>query len=107
MYSLVERDTIRSVQQNVKLVLSTPKGSDVHRPDFGSDLWRFIDQPLNAITLGRIKAEITDAIETWEPRVKVLSVQVSRDYRSARLGIFVLLEIKELGETTEVRLWSL
>ncbi|MDQ7081765.1 MAG: GPW/gp25 family protein [Aquificota bacterium] len=72
-----------SVRQNIRLILTTPKGSDIHRPDFGSDLWKFMDQPLNAITLGRIKAEITDAIETWEPRVKVLSVELDKDYRNA------------------------
>ena len=105
MYALVEQDTIKSVQQNVRLILTTPKGSDVHRPDFGSDLWQFIDQPLNAITLGKIKAEITDAVERWEPRVKVLSVELEKDYMNARLKVFILLEIKELGETTEVELW--
>jgi phage baseplate assembly protein W len=105
MYTLVERDTVRSIQQNVRLILTTPKGSDVHRPDFGSNLWKFIDQPLNAITLGRIKAEITEAIETWEPRVKVLSVEIERDYINAKLKVSVLLEVKELGEATEVELW--
>ena len=105
MYTLVERDTIKSIQQNVRLILTTPKGSDIHRPDFGSDLWKFIDQPLNVITLGRIRAEITDAIERWEPRVKVLSVDIERDYMSARLKVSILLEVKELGETAEVELW--
>ena len=105
MYALVEKDTLKSIQQNIRLILTTPKGSDIHRPDFGSDLWKFIDQPLNAITLGRIKAEITDAIERWEPRVKVLSVDIERDYMSARLKVSILLEVKELGETAEVELW--
>jgi len=105
MYTLVEQDTVKSIQQNVRLILTTPKGSDVHRPDFGSDLWKFIDQPLNAITLGRIKAEITDAIETWEPRVKVLAVELEKDYTNARLRVSILLEIKEVGETTEVEMW--
>ncbi len=105
MYTLVEQDTLRSVQQNVKLILTTPKGTDVHRPDFGSDLWGFIDQPLNAITLGKIRAEITDAIEIWEPRVRVLSVELEKDHIRGRLKVYILLEIKELGETTEVGLW--
>lgn len=105
MYVLVEQDTIKSIQQNIRLILTTPKGSDIHRPDFGSNLWQFIDQPLNAITLGRIKTEITDAIETWEPRVKVLSVELNKDYTNAKLKVSILLEVKELSETTEVELW--
>ncbi len=105
MYALVEKDTLKSIQQNIRLILTTPRSSDIHRPDFGSDLWKFIDQPLNALTLGRIKAEISEAVERWEPRVKVLSVELDKDYMNAKLRVSILLEVKELGETTEVELW--
>lgn len=95
MFSLVERDTLKSVLQNIKLILSTPKGSDVHRPEFGSDIWQFIDKPLNVLTIGKIKAEITDAIETWEPRAKVKEVQVIRDYPQAQAKIRLVLEVED------------
>lgn len=101
MFSLVERDTLKSVLQNIKLILSTPKGSDVHRPEFGSDIWQFIDKPLNVLTIGKIKAEITDAIETWEPRAKVKEVQVIRDYPQAQAKIRLVLEV----EDREVETW--
>ena len=105
MYNLVEKDVIKSIQQNIRLILTTPKGSDIHRPNFGSDLWKFIDQPLNAITLGRIKTEIIDAIGMWEPRARVLSVEIEKDHIRGRVKVSIFLEIKELGETTEVKLW--
>ncbi len=101
MYSLVERDTIKSVLQNIRLILSTPKGSDVHRPEFGSDLWKLLDKPLNALTVGKIKAELVDAIETWEPRAKVKEVQVLRDYPQAQAKIRLILEV----EDREVETW--
>ena len=105
MYNLVEKDVIKSIQQNIRLILTTPKGSDIHRPNFGSDLWKFIDQPLNAITLGRIKTEIIDAIGVWEPRARVLSVEIEKNHIRGRLKVSIFLEIKELGKTTEVKLW--
>lgn len=97
MYSIIENNIIISIQQNIRLILTTPKGSDIHRPDFGSNLWQFIDQPLTAITKGRIKAEIIDAIETWEPRVEIIEVDLKKEYSS--LTVKITFKIKDTEET--------
>ncbi len=82
--------------QNIRLILTTIKGSDIHRPDFGSELYLWIDKPLTAINQGRIKAEIVDAIERWEPRVKIKEVELKKDY--AGLKVRITYEIKDLAE---------
>lgn len=105
MYSLVEEDTLKSVLQNIRLILTTPKGADIHRPNFGSDLWQFIDAPLSIITLGRIKAEIVSAIEEWEPRAKVKDVKVEKDYISGRMKISLVIEIPEIDTEIEDTIW--
>lgn len=99
MYSLIERDMIQSINQNIKLILTTIKGSDIHRPLFGSELWRFIDQPLTAINQGRLRAEITESIELWEPRVKLKEVDIKKEY--AGLRIRLVYELKETGEVIQ------
>jgi len=104
MYSLVENDVVESVKQNVRLILTTPKGSDVHRPDFGSNLFQLVDSPLNAITAGKIKAEVIEAIEKWEPRASVRSVGVQKS-EMGHLTITVHLELKETEDFVEVSLW--
>ena len=104
-YSLVEFNTVKSVLQNIRLILTTPRGSDVHRPEFGSDIWQFLDKPLNVLTAGRIKAEITDAIETWEPRVRVKEVAIERNYPEGKAKIRLILELTETAEEIETSLW--
>jgi len=99
--NVVEQDTIKSVLQNIQVILTTPKGSDVHRPDFGSELYKFIDQPLTALTVGKIKAYIVDEIERWEPRVKVKEVKLDR--RLERTKIELLLAIEDIE--TRHTLW--
>jgi phage baseplate assembly protein W len=101
---VIERDTIKSIIQNINIILTTPKGSDPHRPLFGSNIWQFIDQPLTVITRGRIKAEIIEAIETWEPRVEIEEVYLQRDYSS--LCIIIKYKIKETEtiQTQEITL---
>ena len=53
--------------------MTTPRGSDPLRPTFGSDIWRYIDFPID-VALPAIVRELTSAITTWEPRVNLISV---------------------------------
>jgi phage baseplate assembly protein W len=98
--TVIERDTIKSVLQNIRVILTTPKGSDVHRPDFGSELYRFIDQPLTTLTAGKIKAYIVDEIERWEQRVKVKEIKLDR--RLDRTKIQLVLAIEDVLVSQEL-----
>ncbi|EXI62234.1 baseplate protein [Mannheimia granulomatis] len=57
-------------------ILSTRKGTDVLRPDFGSDHFEYIDQPFD-IAVPNMVREIFVAIDKWEKRVIVQEVQIS------------------------------
>jgi len=100
---VVEKDTVKSVLQNIRVILTTQRGTDIHRPDFGSDVWQFIDEPLTAITIGKIKAEITDAIERFEPRVKVKTVLLQKSFSGIKVSIEV--QLKDTGEVITIPLW--
>lgn len=69
---------LRDVDQAIRIILTTPKGSDAHRPEFGSDLHLYIDWPTNRVTPHLVR-ETVDAIRRWETRVSVVQVQVSID----------------------------
>lgn len=69
---------LRDVDQAIRIILTTPKGSDAHRPEFGSDLHLYIDWPTNRVTPHLVR-EAVDAIRRWETRVSVVQVQVSID----------------------------
>jgi hypothetical protein len=100
---VVETNQLNSIMQNIKVILTTIKGTDIHRPDFGSNLYLFLDQPMTAITRGKIMAEIVDAIEKWEPRVKIRNISLNKSYE--RLLISIELEIKDTGEIMEIPVW--
>lgn len=65
--------SLADVGQCISIILGTMPGEDPWRPTFGCDLTQFIDRPLPA-ALPAIVGAVTAAIETWEPRVKVLNV---------------------------------
>ena len=69
---------LRDIDQAIRIILTTPKGSDAHRPDFGSDLHLYIDWPTNRVAPHLVR-EAVDAIRRWETRVSVVQVLVSID----------------------------
>lgn len=56
-------------------ILSTPKGTDVLRPEFGSDHFRYLDYPED-VALPNIVREITLALTRWENRIVVNQVWI-------------------------------
>src|ERR1700693_5674162 len=64
---------VGDVDQCIAIILTTPKGTDVLRPTFGTDLWKYIDAPISEAGPAVVR-EVTQSITQWEPRVKVLSV---------------------------------
>lgn len=61
------------IRQCIRIILGTPKGSDPHRPTFGSDLWRYIDFPIDD-AIPNVIRESVDAIRIWETRIDVVRV---------------------------------
>ena len=57
-------------------ILSTRKGSDVLRPDFGSNHFDYLDTPED-VFVPNVVREITLAIQTWEKRAVVERVRFS------------------------------
>ena len=63
---------VAEVLQNVRIILSTIKGSVPLDREFGVSA-AFLDQPLPAAK-AKLTAEIVEAVERHEPRAKVTSV---------------------------------
>lgn len=61
------------IAQCISIILTTPKGSDPHRPEFGSDCWKYIDWPVDQAAPHLVR-EVVLAIERWEPRAVLIRV---------------------------------
>lgn len=67
---------IADVRQSIRIILTTPKGSDPLRPEFGCGAGNYLDLPLDAAR-PHIVREVREAL-VWEPRVTVSGVTVSQ-----------------------------
>ena len=58
---------VDDINQCISTILTTKKGSVPHRPTFGSDIYKYVDYPVNE-AIPNIIREATDAIGLWETR---------------------------------------
>ncbi|MEN4769008.1 GPW/gp25 family protein [Duffyella gerundensis] len=75
--ALADTDHIR---QSVRDILITPQGSRIARREYGSMLFALTDQPQNDALNLQLMAAIYAALSRWEPRVRINTINVSRNY---------------------------
>ena len=67
------------VRQSILLILETDKGERVMRPDFGAGIQQLVFSSITTATAALVQHQVTDALVRYEPRIEVLSVDVSVD----------------------------
>src|SRR5262245_33832699 len=65
----------QSVEQGIRIVLSTALGERVMRPSFGCGIHDLVFAPNSAATRGLAEHHVREALELWEPRIDVLDVK--------------------------------
>ncbi|MGJ3439211.1 GPW/gp25 family protein [Pseudomonas sp. Je.1.5.c] len=92
---------IAHLRQSIDDILTTPLGSRRMRPEYGSQLRRYVDMPVNEGWKSAVQAEVARALGRWEPRLKlervkvvaILDGQVSLLLSGRYLGDEALLEV--------------
>lgn len=68
-----------SVRQAILLLISTVPGERVMRPEYGCLLHRLVFAPNDATTAGLAIYYVRRALEQWEPRIDILSLDATRN----------------------------
>jgi phage baseplate assembly protein W len=66
---------VAHLRQSIQDILSTPVGTRVMRPDYGSRLADLIDRSLDDDLLIDFYVAIAEALKRWEPRIELRRVQ--------------------------------
>ena len=64
------------IRQSIADIVSTPIGTRVMRPEYGSRLPRLVDRPVGKGWELEALAAVAEALWRWEPRVRVERVRV-------------------------------
>ena len=68
---------VSHLKQSVADILTTPLGSRVMNPDYGSDLFELIDKPTSPSLIADLIAATVEAINRWEKRLRITQVHVA------------------------------
>jgi phage baseplate assembly protein W len=63
------------IEQAIELILGTAPGERPMRPEFGCGVHDFVFDSIDASTIGHMEEAIRDALDHWEPRVVVETVE--------------------------------
>ncbi len=94
---------VEDINQCIAIILSTPKGSDPHRPTFGSDIIKYVDYPIN-IAKANIIRETIDALTLWETRINVNKTEIEIDGTNILIKVEWNLKNSKTSGTAEVTL---
>ena len=69
-----------AIKQAIVNLLLTNKGERLMNPEYGSDIRRFLFEPLDYGTAFQIKGNIRDTLERFEPRINVLDIKCKLNF---------------------------
>ena len=74
--SLAWPDLAQSVREGIRIILSTRPGEQLMRPEYGGGLERLLHEPNTVATRREIRDLVNDALQRWERRILLDSVEV-------------------------------
>jgi len=90
---VVSRDA-SAIKQAIVNLLLTNKGERLMNPNYGSDIRRYLFEPLDYGTANQIKGNIRDTIERFEPRITVVRLKASPNYDDNGFDITMTYSIR-------------
>ena len=90
---VVSRDA-SAIKQAIVNLLLTNKGERLMNPNYGSDIRRYLFEPLDYGTANQIKGNIRDTIERFEPRISVIRLKASPNYDDNGFDITMTYSIR-------------
>jgi uncharacterized protein len=85
----------RNLEESIATILNTKLGERVYRPNFGCRLSDLTFAPMNPQTILLARIYVEEALNRWEPRIKVTGVYAEPDPIKGRLDLKIQYQIKE------------
>ena len=89
---------LEDIQQSLKILLNTPKGTRIYDPDYGCDAMAYVDRPQWEMQM--LMVEITKQVKRYEPRIELQQIFIIGADTSATGALsikasFIVIETSE------------
>jgi len=72
----VQGESLEKINSAIEFILSVALGTRFFMPDFGSNLHRLLFEPNDDILADSLRVFISEALNKWEKRISLLSIDV-------------------------------
>ena len=90
---LIAIKNVNAIARSVRNIVLTTPGEKFFDPDFGSNVSKLLFENVDDITASQIQQEIEFSINNYEPRVKLLSIEVNPDFDSNSYDVTIIYDI--------------
>jgi len=90
-------EDIESIRQSISNIINTKRGTLPHNPRFGSNVLNYLFTKMTPLNELRIQIEIEFALENFEPRIEIISIDVISNPDLNQYEINIIYNIKQLS----------
>ena len=90
---LIAIKNVNAIARSVRNIVLTTPGEKFFDPDFGSNVSKLLFENVDDITASQIQQEIEFSINNYEPRVKLINVEVIADNDNASFDTIITYEV--------------
>lgn len=96
----------KTVVQGVWRLLMTEEGEIPNFRNYGLDIKRFSQYPLNSRTVDGIYNYVKDRVESFETRTEIIKADVDVDFEQGVIYMVFFLRMRASGEVVQLPVWS-
>jgi hypothetical protein len=93
-----------SIQKSVYNILITRKGTVPGYPEFGCSIQDYLFEPLDYITEQNLMSEIEEALDKFEPRIRVLNINTKDIPQDNSMYVEIVYYILDNGVEGNVKI---
>ena len=90
---LIAIKNVNAITRSIRNIVLTTPGEKFFDPDFGSNVSKLLFENVDDITASQIQQEIEFSINNYEPRVKLLSIEVNPDFDNNAFDTIITYEV--------------
>jgi phage baseplate assembly protein W len=100
--SITRKVNVDSVKMAIRNLLLTNKYERLRNPKYGANITRNLFENFSPSVVRRIKEDIESAVETFEPRVRVIDTKVTASEDENRLFVQIIFAVATVQEPQSV-----
>ena len=100
---LIVLKNANAIKQAMKNLVLTSPGEKLFQSEVGSKVYQLLFEPLDAFTVDTLQDEITNTLRNFEPRIEVISVEITAldDYHELRVDVEYRIVGQPLTQTID------